>query len=56
MKVTKILGVLVLVIAVLMTGFGGLLDMSQNKFQFTERHAWNDGLFLAVVAIALILL
>jgi hypothetical protein len=56
MKLTKLFAVVLIGIALLMTGLGGLLDMSQSKFQITKQHAWNDGIFLVLVAIALLLL
>jgi hypothetical protein len=47
--------VILLGIAFLMTGFAGLMDMSYNQFQITRQHAWNDGIFLGLVAIAVLL-
>jgi hypothetical protein len=47
--------VILLTIAFLMTGFAGMMDMSYNQFQITRQHAWNDGLFLGLVAIVLLL-
>ena len=42
--------------ALLMTGMGGLIDISKNDYTMTKKHLWNDGLILAIVAIFLLLL
>jgi hypothetical protein len=47
--------VVLLVIAFLLTGMAGMMDMTYNKFQLTRQHLWNDGLFLGLVAIAVLL-
>lgn len=47
--------VILLVVAFLLTGFAGLMDMSYNEFQITRQHAWNDGIFLGLVAIVVLL-
>ena len=47
--------VILLTIAFILTGFAGMMDMSYNQFQITRQHAWNDGLFLGIIAIALLL-
>jgi hypothetical protein len=44
--------VILLVVAFILTGFAGLMDMSYNEFQMTRQHAGNDGIFLGLVAIA----
>jgi hypothetical protein len=56
MSALRQIAVLLLVLAVLMTGVGGLTDFLQNDYRVTKRHAWNDGMFLVLMAIALILL
>lgn len=56
MRPLKLAAIVLLVAAVLMTGLGGMLDMVKNDFRITREHSWNDGLFLVVVAIALLLL
>jgi hypothetical protein len=56
MKPLKLAAIVLLFIAVLMTGLGGLLDIVQHDFRITREHSWNDGLFLVVLAIALLLL
>jgi hypothetical protein len=56
MKPTQVAAIAVMLIAVIMTGFGGLQDMVQTNFQISRRHAWNDGIFLAILAVFLLLL
>lgn len=49
---------LLLLLSILATTVGGYLDMThqENLYGITSRHAWNDGLFLLLLAIALLLL
>jgi hypothetical protein len=47
--------VILLAVAFILTGFAGLMDMSYNEFQITRQHAWNDGIFLGLVAIAVLM-
>lgn len=56
MSALRQIAVVILIIAVLMTSVGGLTDFLQNDYRITKRHAWNDGIFLVMFAIALILL
>ena len=56
MKPLKLASIVLLLIAVTMTGLGGLMDMIQHDFRITRDHSWNDGLFLVVLAIALLML
>jgi hypothetical protein len=56
MKPLEIVAVGLLIVSAIMTGFGGLLDWLSSDFQITRQHTWNDGLYLAVVACALLLL
>ena len=44
------------VIAIISTGLGGWMNMFGRPMLITERHAWNDGLFMMLVAIFLLLL
>jgi hypothetical protein len=37
-----------------MTGIGGLLDFIKSNYTISREHAWNDGIFLVLVAIALL--
>ena len=44
-----------LTVAVIMTALGGTLDITEkNGITISKAHAWNDGIFLVVFAIALI--
>jgi len=49
----SLLWILVL-IALVATGLGGALDMIENG-GLTKEHAWNDGLFMMLLAIFLAL-
>lgn len=44
------------VLALVLTGVGGWANMMGKPIVLTERHAWNDGLFLMLAAIFLLLL
>jgi hypothetical protein len=55
MSALQTAAIILLVVAFLLTGLAGLMDMSYNQFQITREHAWNDGLFLGIVAIALLI-
>jgi hypothetical protein len=46
---------LAFVVAVLLTAVGGWSNLTGRPLIFTEQHAWNDGLFLMMVAIFLLL-
>ncbi len=58
MKVQRLLASILVVLAVLMTAVGGLLDGWRGGGQvvLTSRHAWHDGMFLLGLAIFLLLL
>jgi hypothetical protein len=51
----KTLAVILLIIAFIFTAIGGLMDMSYNEWQMTRQHLWNDGLFLGLLAIVVLL-
>jgi hypothetical protein len=55
MKHQKLIAALLLVVAFLLTGFGGLRDMLSSDYRITKEHAWNDASFLVLVAIAILL-
>ena len=55
MKPLKFLAVILLIIAFVMTAIGGLMDMSYNEWKMTRQHLWNDGLFLGLLAIVILL-
>lgn len=56
MKFTRALAFLLVIIAMLLTGFGGIVDMFNPPLtiRVTKEHAWNDGIFLVLVAIFLV--
>ncbi len=54
-KPQKIIAGVLLVIAFVLTGFGGLRDMLSSDYRITKEHAWNDASFLVLVAIAILL-
>lgn len=43
-------------LALVLTAIGGWSNMIGRAFVITEQHAWNDGLFMMMVAIFLLLL
>lgn len=43
-------------LALILTGVGGWSNMMGKPIVITEQHAWNDGLFLMLVAIFLLIL
>jgi hypothetical protein len=50
---------ILVVIALLMQGVGGWLNMTgqdSTVFRITSEHAWNDGMFLLVLAILIAIL
>jgi len=49
------IGFLVLM-SLLMTGFGGLRNMISSSWQLTSEHSWNDGLYLLGLAILIAVL
>jgi len=52
----QIIAVIFLVLAFLLTALGGMMDMSYNEFELTRQHLWNDGIFLGIAAIAILLI
>jgi hypothetical protein len=44
------------ILALILTGIGGWSNMIGRALVITEQHAWNDGLFMIMVAIFLLLL
>jgi hypothetical protein len=57
MKVTRIIAIVLVVVALILTSIGGLLDAwKDGAFVISKQHAWHDGMFLTVLAIFLLLL
>lgn len=54
MKMSRSLLWILVLIALVATGLGGALDMIENG-SITKEHAWNDGLFMMLLAIFLAL-
>ncbi len=52
----RLLAIIAFVIALIGTGLGGYADMMNQPIIISKQHAWNDGLFMIVVAIFLLLL
>ena len=55
-KPKKIVLTILVVMSILMTGAGGIMDMLGLSFmKLSSTHAWNDGLYLLVLAIFIFL-
>lgn len=54
MKVELKLSAVLLVMSLLLTGLGGWMDMigEDRVLGISRRHAWTDGTYLAILAIA----
>lgn len=52
------LAMVCILLAILATGIGGLIDIQGKKRigPITKKHMWNDGQFLILLAVALLLL
>lgn len=48
--------IMAFIVALILTGVGGWSNMLGRALVITEQHAWNDGLFMMMVAIFLLLL
>ncbi len=53
-KELTLLATVVFVFALLLTGLGGFSDMIGTNLLVSKQHAWNDGIFLILVAIFLL--
>ena len=52
----KVILTILVVMSLLMTGAGGIMDMLGLSFmKLSSTHAWNDGLYLLVLAIFIFL-
>lgn len=51
----RMLVFLLLILSAALTALGGFMDMSGTSriYGFSKKHAWHDGLYLAVLAIPL---
>lgn len=56
-KTLTTIAILLLIFSVFFTGAGGLIDMMDlSGLRVSKEHAWNDGIYLILVSIALLLL
>jgi cytochrome b561 len=56
MKAAHWIAILIAILAVIFTGMGGLLDSWKgSRFEITKQHAWNDGIFLMLLAIFIVI-
>jgi hypothetical protein len=55
-KQLRYAAIVAFVLALLFTGIGGWSNMIGKALVITEEHAWNDGIFMMMVAIFLLLL
>ncbi len=55
-KPLRYAAIVAFVVALVLTGIGGWSNMLGKALVITEQHAWNDGLFMMMVAIFLLLL
>lgn len=47
----KTITLILLVIAIILTGLGGIADYTKREFIISKQHLWNDGKFLLIAAI-----
>ena len=54
----KTLALCALLLSITLTALGGLMDIADEKRigYITKKHAWHDGMYLAIVTVALLLL
>ena len=50
------LAIAAFLLALVLTGLGGWSDMLGQNFVLTKQHAWNDGIFMMLIALFLLLL
>lgn len=48
--------VVLFLLSLILTGLGGWSDMMGRPFLVTKQHAWNDGIFLMLAGIFVLLL
>jgi hypothetical protein len=54
MKVTRLIAIVLAIVAVILTTIGGSLDAwRRGELVISKQHAWNDGTFLMLAAIFL---
>lgn len=55
MRPFRIAALIVMTVAIVLTGLGGTLDMYSNRLHITKKHIWNDGLFMGILAVFILL-
>ena len=50
-----LLAIVLFAVALILTGLGGWSDMLGRPVVVTKQHAWNDGMFLLLAAIFVLL-
>ncbi len=49
--------IFLIVLGLIFTGIGGILDMTKkDDLKISKQHFWNDGTYVTVLAVALLLL
>lgn len=54
-KPLRYAAIVAFVVALVLTAIGGWSNLMGKPLIFTEQHAWNDGLFMILVAIFFLL-
>jgi hypothetical protein len=55
MRPLQIAALVLMFVATVLTGFGGTLDMYAHEFRITRQHMWNDGVFMAIASVFVLL-
>jgi uncharacterized membrane protein len=56
MKTTRIVAIVLAIVAVFLTALGGILDAWRgDRLIISKQHAWHDGIFLLLLALFLII-
>lgn len=50
------LAVIAFFVSLILTALGGWADLLGTPFTISKQHAWNDGIFMMLIAIFLLLL
>jgi hypothetical protein len=54
MRPFRIAALILMTVAIVLTGLGGTLDMYSNR-EITKKHIWNDGVFMGILAVFILL-
>jgi hypothetical protein len=55
MRPLQIAAMILMTVAVILTGLGGTMDMYAHNFRITKYHMWNDAHFMAILAVFVLL-